>query len=372
MHKQQHTPPIVPMLGDYGVAEITWENGQPAMHGLGRTNETLESIVHQATTCYNKSQNQEIGLQKNQLSPRMHNIISSNIASSSAKVGENTSQSYLKKRPRSSMIVHDQCVNNLGNTSLQEDNVSNSQTINSKDNDTTMMTWPSFDSPNQSFKSQKTDDDSACQYGSENQEEECRTESETVRSYSGRRTRAAAIHNQSERRRRERINQKMKALQKLVPYLLIRCNFTDKASMLDEVIDYLKNLQAQVQLMKNMQFQPQQMMMPIPLQLQQQQQQQQQQFQMSMLAHRMGMGFFQMGMPGIMSPPAQHPFMVPQTMINPGHVGATSQTIHNRPNLAQHMNMDIYNNMAAFYRQQANHVKSMDGDSFHPDHVRRE
>lgn len=33
----------------------------------------------------------------------------------------------------------------------------------------------------------------------ENQEEECRTEGETIRSQSSRRTRAAAIHNQSER-----------------------------------------------------------------------------------------------------------------------------------------------------------------------------
>lgn len=148
-------------LTDYGVAEITWENGQPAMHGLGRANETLESIVHQATTCYNQTQNKEIDLQQGQNRSRMINI-SMNVASSNGKWAE----SYLKKRPRSSAIVHDQCVRNLGTTSLQEDDICNSGTINSKDNDTTMMTWPSFDSPNQSMKSQKTDDDSACQYGS--------------------------------------------------------------------------------------------------------------------------------------------------------------------------------------------------------------
>ncbi|KAI3759271.1 hypothetical protein L6452_06963 [Arctium lappa] len=363
-------------LSDYGVAEITWENGQPAMHGLGRANETLESIVHQATTCYNQSQNQEIDLQQSQSVPRSR----TNVASSNAKWGDSAGQSYLKKRPRSSAIFHDQCVRNLGTASLQEDNISNGATINSKHNDTTMMTWPSFDSPNQSLKSKNTDDDSAYQYGSENQEEECRNENETVRSQSSRRSRAAAIHNQTERRRRERINQKMKALQKLVP----NANKTDKASMLDEVIDYLKKLQAQVQLMKNMPIPPPQMMIQLQ---QQQQQQQQQQLQMSMLA-RMGMGFsLQMGMPGVMPPtPSHHPFMVPQTMISPAHVGATSQTIHTRPStntttpfsdphsafLAQHMNMDMYHNMAAFYRQQVNQGKSMGTSSSKSDHIRGE
>ncbi|KAJ0436793.1 putative transcription factor bHLH family [Helianthus annuus] len=288
-------------LSDYGVAEITWENGQPAMHGCGITNETLESIVHHATTCYNPSENQQVDLQTSQNIPTTHNI-SSNVASSSG-----AGPSYRKKRPRSSATVHDQCARKLG---LQEDNISNS-----KDNDTTMMTWPSPDSTNQSLKSKNTDDDSTCQHGWKNQEEEeSRNEGDTIRSQSSRPSRAAAIHNQSERRRRERINQKMKALQKLVP----NANKTDKASMLDEVIDYLKKLQTQVQLMKSMSIPPPQMMIPVPLQLQQQQHH----LQMSMLA-QMGMGLgFQMGMPL----PLQHPFMVPQTMASPW-----SHAIHNHP-----------------------------------------
>jgi len=60
---------------------------------------------------------------------------------------------------------------------------------------------------------------------------------------SKRRTRAAEVHNMSERRRRDRINEKMRALQELVPH----CNKTDKASILDEAIEYLKSLQMQVQ-----------------------------------------------------------------------------------------------------------------------------
>ncbi|XP_024520055.1 transcription factor PIF3-like isoform X2 [Selaginella moellendorffii] len=59
------------------------------------------------------------------------------------------------------------------------------------------------------------------------------------------RSRAAEVHNLSERRRRDRINEKMRALQELIP----NSNKTDKASMLDEAIEYLKMLQLQLQMM---------------------------------------------------------------------------------------------------------------------------
>ncbi|EOA27177.1 hypothetical protein CARUB_v10023275mg [Capsella rubella] len=65
------------------------------------------------------------------------------------------------------------------------------------------------------------------------------------RSGSTRRSRAAEVHNLSERRRRDRINERMKALQELIPH----CSKTDKASILDEAIDYLKSLQLQLQVM---------------------------------------------------------------------------------------------------------------------------
>ncbi|KAG6494894.1 hypothetical protein ZIOFF_042677 [Zingiber officinale] len=59
------------------------------------------------------------------------------------------------------------------------------------------------------------------------------------------RSHAAEVHNLSERRRRNRINEKMRALQELIP----NCNKVDKASMLEEAIEYLKTLQMQIQIM---------------------------------------------------------------------------------------------------------------------------
>ncbi|KAK4352107.1 hypothetical protein RND71_027625 [Anisodus tanguticus] len=60
---------------------------------------------------------------------------------------------------------------------------------------------------------------------------------------SSKRGRSAEVHNLSEKRRRSRINEKLKSLQNLIP----NSNKTDKASMLDEAIEYLKQLQLQVQ-----------------------------------------------------------------------------------------------------------------------------
>ncbi|KAL8166316.1 hypothetical protein V2J09_007815 [Rumex salicifolius] len=75
------------------------------------------------------------------------------------------------------------------------------------------------------------------------------------------RTRAAEVHNLSERRRRERINEKMRALQELIP----NCNKVDKASMLDEAIEYLKTLQLQILSMGTGMYMSQ-MMLPAAMQ----------------------------------------------------------------------------------------------------------
>nr|XP_023916582.1 transcription factor PIF1 [Quercus suber] len=90
------------------------------------------------------------------------------------------------------------------------------------------------------------DDDADAECHSEDVEFESADAKKQVRgSTSTKRSRAAEVHNLSERRRRDRINEKMKALQELIP----RCNKSDKASMLDEAIEYLKSLQLQVQMM---------------------------------------------------------------------------------------------------------------------------
>ncbi|KAJ8500927.1 hypothetical protein OPV22_011479 [Ensete ventricosum] len=60
-----------------------------------------------------------------------------------------------------------------------------------------------------------------------------------------RRGQATDPHSIAERLRRERIADRMKALQELVP----NANKTDKASMLDEIIDYVKFLQLQVKVL---------------------------------------------------------------------------------------------------------------------------
>lgn len=61
------------------------------------------------------------------------------------------------------------------------------------------------------------------------------------------RSRVAESHNLSEKRRRNRINEKLKTLQELIP----NSSKTDKASILDEAIEYLKALQSQLQMMSS-------------------------------------------------------------------------------------------------------------------------
>ncbi|CAK9137696.1 unnamed protein product [Ilex paraguariensis] len=89
-------------------------------------------------------------------------------------------------------------------------------------------------------------DESECQSGDIEEESVGGKKAATAQGGTGsKRGRASEVHNLSERRRRDRINEKMRALQELIP----NCNKVDKASMLDEAIEYLKTLQLQVQIM---------------------------------------------------------------------------------------------------------------------------
>ncbi|KAK9933975.1 hypothetical protein M0R45_021143 [Rubus argutus] len=53
------------------------------------------------------------------------------------------------------------------------------------------------------------------------------------------------LHNITERKRRDRIKEKMSSLQELIP----NCNKSDRASMLDDAIEYVKALKLQTQMM---------------------------------------------------------------------------------------------------------------------------
>ncbi|KAH9746692.1 hypothetical protein KPL70_004491 [Citrus sinensis] len=57
------------------------------------------------------------------------------------------------------------------------------------------------------------------------------------------RTHSAEVHNQSERRRRDRINKRLKSLKELVP----NCNKSDRASVLDDAVNYVKALRHQLE-----------------------------------------------------------------------------------------------------------------------------
>ncbi|KAK7356239.1 hypothetical protein VNO80_15507 [Phaseolus coccineus] len=59
------------------------------------------------------------------------------------------------------------------------------------------------------------------------------------------RSRNTEVHNLCERKRRDKINKKMRILKELIP----NCNKTDKASMLDDAIEYLKTLKLQLEIM---------------------------------------------------------------------------------------------------------------------------
>ncbi|MBA0824990.1 hypothetical protein Goarm_021618, partial [Gossypium armourianum] len=211
---------------DHEVAELTWQNGQLAFHGLNRHLPTASSKP-------------TWGISGDTLdSDVCGEIPRGGVGEEYASACASASAAFCKEN-----------------------------------DDSTIMTWASHLSP-QTMKAKAMDEDYAYQDGSENQDEEQETRGETGRSQATRRSRASAIHNLSERRRRHRIKQKMNTLQKLVP----NASKTDKASMLDQVIEYLKQLQTQVEMM-SMRNMAAQMMM----------QQTRRQLQMSALA-RMGVG----------------------------------------------------------------------------------
>lgn len=97
--------------------------------------------------------------------------------------------------------------------------------------------------PNISFRKHEDTDDSI--YFSDNDEDPEDMVKQDREGNRVKRSRNPEVHNLSEKKRREKINKKMRTLKELIP----NCNKVDKASMLDDAIDYLKTLKLQLQIM---------------------------------------------------------------------------------------------------------------------------
>ncbi|XP_048443479.1 transcription factor PIF7-like isoform X1 [Pyrus x bretschneideri] len=405
MQQQNHpnASRLVP-LSHYDVTELKLENGQLAMHGFGallrtaqskptwsrsRACDTLESIVDQAT-CHKRDPNI---IRHDQTPANTSSVVASSGETwTDSSVQLPPAQGWIRKRSRSDSGFFE---NNFSTNSIHEEHADPSSCASPgasvrlcRDNHTTTSTLVSFESP-PSLKTKSTDGDSASHGGlQENRDDGRKTTKggQSSRSHSTRPGRAAAVHNQSERKRRDLINQKIKALQRLVP----NASKTDKASMLDEVIKYLQQLQAQVQMMHNLRnFMPNghmNMNMMVPLEMMQQQQQQQHLHQMSLLAH-MGIG---MGtrihpapvvaaalpsfMPPFMMPLLMPPHPPPQAKPEPTSTNNGSDPLPD-PYCAllaqQSMNMDLFNWMAAHYCQQVTPATAASSSQPQANDVRR-
>ncbi|KAJ0970523.1 hypothetical protein J5N97_018482 [Dioscorea zingiberensis] len=422
-HRHHHHPPSnAPHAStDYEVAELTWENGNVAMHGHGHAritkpiakyptsgtagsgvawdkqhqNGTLESIVDQAT-----------GTQLQALSPATPSFISwlggaqyphvatavdalvpcsnsfghhaqetsdpvPNLPSVAGSSGDGRGKG--RKRARGGeggwacasqgsaaptvVTLDDTCElyggEDVGFTTTSSPDGEAEDRGGSPDTENT--SFGGHDSFSHSKRSQKRD------AVADEEGDKANKRALGVSSLSTKRSRAAAIHNQSERKRRDRINEKMRTLQKLVP----NSSKTDKASMLDEVIDHLKQLQAQVQMMSRMSSIPQ-MMMPMTMP----------HLQMSMMANmahmaqmaQMGLGLGMMDMTNLTRtapagiPPLLHPSAFTalsggswepssDRMQPPGGPVPSDPFSAFMAHSTQSVNMDVYSKMAALYQQ---------------------
>ncbi|KAK8654585.1 hypothetical protein V6N13_128544 [Hibiscus sabdariffa] len=405
------TPRDAPM-SDYQVAlaELTWENGQLAMHNLGpprllpkplnsttwdkpHAGGTLESIVNQANCFPYRKPCLHSGAEE--LVPWLELDSSATMTMDALVPCSNKSEDRTTHRM--------EYMPELGGCSTRVGSCSG--TVNTKDNEVVVLTGKRAVAPEWSSKEQSAsasasasatfgrdsqhvtvdtyekdfgvgftsishgsphnaspatgrpynnskvttldDHDSVCPSKTQEEAGEEDKKETGKSSVSTKRSRAAAIHNQSERKRRDKINQRMKTLQKLVPH----SSKTDKASMLDEVIEYLKQLQAQVQMMSRMNLPP--MMLPMAMQ---------QQLQMSMILSQMGMGMGMnnMGRPNIIGipPVLPNPFMTiaswdgSNDRLQPVSTAVVPDPLSTFLSCqSQPMTVDAYSRMAAMYQQ---------------------
>ncbi|VFQ87867.1 unnamed protein product [Cuscuta campestris] len=338
---------------DYEVAELTWENGQLAMHGLGaprqptkllasdtllkeawekpRAGGTLESIVSQATCMPTRKRGGGVeGVVGGEMVPWFDPNNHRQLVAAAKNPGAASSSATLtmdalvpcskptsppiprwpghEREPSAAALgfsghvgscsvlpgggrvrgggAREMSVSASATYSKDSRQMSMTDTRGERDVFTEGFTSTSMASPENTssekqctLKSVDDNDHSVCHSRSQ-RDNEMDEKKDGKSSVSTKRSRAAATHNQSERKRRDKINQRMKTLQKLVP----NSSKTDKASMLDEVIEYLKQLQSQIHMMSRMNMPPA-MMFPLAMQ---------QQLQMSMMgpaaAAAMGMG----------------------------------------------------------------------------------
>ncbi|KFK30584.1 hypothetical protein AALP_AA6G000800 [Arabis alpina] len=358
---------IHPML-DYEVAELTWENGQLALHGLGPprvpapskysagAGGTLESIVDQATRLPHpkrKATDELVPWFHHRSSTTMDALVPCFNLPEPARVGSTRVGSCSDGRSM---------VGGKRGRVAAEWSASGSQRLTM---DTCGFTATSLDE-NSSSSGKPCTKTTTLFDDHDYMEEETGGKSSVLT----KRSRAAAIHNQSERKRRDKINQRMKTLQKLVP----NSSKTDKASMLDEVIEYLKQLQAQVSMMGRMNMPS--MMLPMAMQ----QQQQQQQLQLSLMSNPMGLGIG-MGMPGLLdlnsmnrTAPNLHANMMPNPFVPmppppSWDASSSNETRFHSPLMpdpmaaflacsSQPATIEAYSRMAAMYQQMQQQVPS--------------
>lgn len=410
---------------DHEVAELTWENGQLALHCLGhprlqfkpppnsspiskygwdkpRASGTLESIVNQATCSPHLKQPSfpAAAAISDEIVPWIDQHHAQ--ASATATMTMDALVPYSNRTEERSSQVLDTCVvgcsTRVGSCSgavthagvarvrasvdgdsraeqSRDHSVSGSATCGrgnrhvKQDSHENKLGVPGFTSTsmgspvntssgNPFSKATTTDDhDSVChstpQREASGGQGKSRMKGSGKSSVSTKKSRAAAVHNQSERKRRDKINQRMKTLQKLVP----SSSKTDKASILDEVIEYLKQLQAQIQMMSRVNMPS--MMLPMAIQ---------QQLQLSMMAQMglgmgMGMGMRVMdmntighnGIPGIQP-------VIPPTAFMPLNSWENSAERLPTPYIgvpetlstfmaSQSQPMDTYNKLVSLYQQ---------------------
>ncbi|KAK1430359.1 hypothetical protein QVD17_13034 [Tagetes erecta] len=397
MSSNLHVPGV-----DYEVAELTWKDGQLAMHGLTAQRvaykphattawdkpcvaETLETIVNQATV--QPHHKTHVGLYTGEVVPWLdhHNsvVVAGSVSASATMAMDALVPNFGTQHEvvlSGANGARTACSTRVGSCSGYQSgfdqSVSGSETFGMESS--RQLTFErglgvkglTSTSPEDSISGKRftestspDEHDSVCHSRPQIEPEE-KKKGKGKSSILSKRSRAAAIHNQSERRRRDKINQRMKTLQKLVP----NANKTDKASILDEVIEYLKQLQAQIQVMGRMNMSP--MMMPLAIQ--------QQQLQMAMMNPMgmgigMGMGF---GMPGVMDlnaiasnrtniPGIMSPLFHPSAFMQPmmpswDHMKAAGGDRVNDPMVAflasqsQPMTMEGYTRMAALFQQMQN------------------